>query len=389
MTRTIYDKKCVYLQPVDNANLMTALTSTPVVNQLLAQGDIAIDTKGELATYQVLNCDHYADETNITIRTTGSIKFTKNLTASFFKNHNELAQAGIGAMLMDAPLAEITKGTGFPCTIAKTTGVVTLTGASAATNHGLLALGQLVFIPEFGLRYIKTLSTSPNFTLDVTIDTDYTGDINPLETFNLANPLGTTNKLFNVLVKNDDGSYIVAYGCGADISFDISPDKQCSMSINFTSPDMRHVLSGIAPVITDEVEGLPIIWDFENSFYNTEAGVETSYFPQAVTLGRSIALEKLNYIGGRNTVRGYLNRASFKCAMKYDCDSTGQGLIASPRTIRGWSFYSAVQGVGIYLSTTQLHSVDLSAANGKHDSYSVAVDINHLSQSRVLFGIVK
>ena len=389
MARTIYDKKCVYIQPVDVADLNVDLTSTPAVNELLAQGDIAIDTKGELATYQTLNCTHYTDPSNVVIRTQGIIKFSKNLTASFFKNHNELAQAGIGVMYMNSPLVEITKNTGFPCTIDKTTGIVTLTGASAATNHALLIANQLVFIPAYGLRYISTFSASPNFTLDTTIDTDYTGDIYPLETFNIANPIGNTTKLFNLLVKNDDGSYIVAYACGCDITFEITPDKQCLMSLNFTSPDIVKVDSGITPTVTAEVEGLPIIWDFESSHYNTEAGVETAYFPQSVVLGRALEVEKLMYIGGRNTCRGYLNRSSFKCEMKFDCDSVGKALINAPRTIRGWSFYSTKQGIGIYLSKTQIGQTDFSVANEKHDSYSVMVDINHLPLSRVFFGIAK
>lgn len=255
MTRTIYDKKCVYVQPTAVANLMDDLDSAPAVNELLAHGDIVVDTKGELATFQTLNCSHYTDESNVVIRQQGTIKFSKNLTASFFKNHNEMAQAGIGAMLMDTPFVEITKNTGFPCTIAKATGVVTLTGTAPlpATNHGLLAAGQLVFIPGYGLRAIATMGTSPDFTLDVTIDTDFTGSILPLETFNIADPIGNKTNVFNVLIKNDDGAYIVAYACGCDIQFEVTQDKQCLMSITFTSPDIRKVESGITPTITSEV----------------------------------------------------------------------------------------------------------------------------------------
>ena len=389
MTRTIYDKKCVYVQPVVVADLMTDLTNDPTVNQLLVQGDIVVDTKGELATFQTLNCSHYADESNIVIRKQGTIKFSKNLTASFFANHNEMAQAGIGAMLMDTPFVEITKNTGFPCTIAKTTGIVTLTGTGAATNHGLLAEGQLVFIPGYGLRAIATMGTSPDFTLDVTIDTDFTGSILPLETFNIADPIGNKTNVFNVLIKNDDGAYIVAYGCGCDIQFEVTQDKQCLMSITFTSPDIRKVESGITPTITSEVEGLPIIWDFDNSYFNSEVGVETSYFPQMLTLGRSLTVEPLKSVGGRNNIRGYLNRSAFKCAMKFDCDVTGKALIASPRTVIGWSFYSVSQGIGLYFSKTQLGQIDFTSPNAKHDSYSVNVDINHLGTSKVLLGIVK
>ena len=389
MARTIYDKKCVYIQPVAIADYMTQLTGTPAVNELLAQGDITIDTKGELATFKTLNCSHYVDDENVQIRNTGVIKFSKNLTASFFKNHTDLAIAGIGAMKMDTPLAEITKGTGFPCTIDKTTGVVTLTGASAATNHGLLAQDQLVFIPGFGLRYVKTLSTSPNFTLDVTIDTAFTGSIYPMETFDLANPDGNKTKAFNLLIKNDDGAYIVAYGCNCAITFEITEDKQCIMSLSFTSPDISLVESGITPTITAETEGLPIIWNFENSYFNTEAGVETSYFPQSFTLGRTIEEEPLKYIGGRNGIQGYLNRATFKAMMKVDCDATGKTLTLTPRTVRGISFYSAVQGLGLYMCYTQQHSTGLSVANQKHDSYEVGLDINHNVKSRVLFGICK
>lgn len=398
MTRTIYDKKCVYVQPVVVADLMTDLTNDPTVNQLLVQGDIVVDTKGELATFQTLNCTHYADESNIVIRKQGTIKFSKNLTASFFANHNEMAQAGIGAMLMDTPFVEIPKNTGFPCTIAKTTGIVTLTGTGAATNHGLLAEGQLVFIPGFGLRSIAIMSASPNFTLDTKIDTDFlTGSILPLETFNIADPSGNKTYIFNVLIKNDDGDYIVAYGCGCDIQFEVTQDKQCLMSVTFTSPDMRLVARAAVEAgspltlsnVTDETEGLPIIWDFDNSYVNTEAGVETSYFPQVLTLGRSITVEPLKSVGGRNNIRGYLNRSAFKCAMKFDCDTVGKALIASPRTVAGWSFYSVSQGIGLYFSRTQLGQIDYTSANAKHDSYSVSVDINHMADSKVLLGIVK
>ena len=391
MTRTIYDKKCVYVQALPIADLMTPIGATPAVKEILVHGDITIDTKGELATFQTVNCNHYTDESNVVIRTQGTIKFSKNITASFFKNHNEMALAGFGSLLMDSPLVEIVKNTKVACTIAKTTGIVTITESvpATATAHGLLATGQLVYIPEYGLRSISDIGTSPTFTLDTTVDTDVTGYFYPLETFNIANPDGNKNHIFNVLVKNDDGAYIVAMGCGVDIQFEVTQDKQCLMSVTFTSPDMSKVESGVTPTITAEVEGLPIIWDFDVSFFNTEAGVETAYFPQMLTLGRGITVEPLKSVGGRNNIRGYLNRTAFKCAMKYDCDLNGKALISSPRTIFGWSFYSTLQGIALYFSKTQHGQIDYSSANSKHDSYGVNLDINHLGTSKVLFGIVK
>lgn len=388
--RTLYDVKRVGYQAVAAANYMDAIGATPAVQELLAQGDIVIDTKGELATYKMLNGTKYVDDTNAVVRQTGSIKFTRNFDASMFSTaHQDLMNAGFGEYLSTGTAEStsiIQSGKGGP-----------LSGADEfvfKSGSAVPVVGQLIHIPNYGVRLVTEVSGS-NVSVDRPIDTAISSDttINILRTFKMHNPKGTCDKSFNVIVENHQGSnaskeYIIAMGCNVMIEFNIVFEKQLTIAITFTSPDISLSTSGVTPVWTSEVLQNPWICNFTESIYIDASNAETPYFPQMIELGRSLAEEPLKYPGGRNNIRGYLNRVSIKPVFKLDIDTTGKLIrtAALTRSIVAWSFKQSQ--FAMYFPTCQGGAVDHTTNNSNHDAASVAYDVNHTT-SGVYFGLCK
>jgi hypothetical protein len=385
--RKLYDVKRVGYQSVASANYMDALGSSPALQEILVQSDIVIDTKGELATYKILNATKYVDDRNDVIRQKGSIKFTRNLGDSMFGVHKDLINAGLGEFLSAGTAANtsiITTGKGGPISGSDEFNV--------KSGSAMPVVGQLVHISGYGFRVvteIDTLKFSVDRPIDTAIATETSFDI--ADTYKMHNPKGTCDKSFNVVVQTHDGEYIVAMGCNCNIEFALNFDKQLTLAITFTSPDITLVNSGLTPTFTAESTiDQPWICNFSESIYVNSLNAEASYFPQSIDLGRSITEEPLMYPGGRNNIRGYLNRVSFKPVFKLDIDTVGKvirGLAQSYDSIIAWSFKQTQ--FGIYMNTCKGAQVDHTTNNSNHDAVTVNYDVNHRSDSVVMFGYLK
>ncbi len=389
--RTLYDVKRVGYQAVAAADYMDGIGSDPItLKQIAAQGDIVIDTKGELLSYKQLNSVRYVDDTNVVLRKTGSIKFTRNFDRGLFDNHADILNAGFGEYLStgtDENASIILTGKGGP-----------LSGSdyfSVKSGSEVPVKGQLVHIPGYGVRIVTDVGAS-KFSVDRPIANAFASGehiFNILKTFYLHNPKGTCDKSFNVVVENQKSSesgarqeFIVAMGCTVMVEFNLVFEKQLTVSITFTSPDIYMTDSNTLSAInwgSAEQASDPWICNLDESIYVNSSNAVTPYYPQMIELGRSLTEEQLKYPGGRNNIRGYFTRASLKPVIKVDIDEKGKLIrsYAAARDIVAWSFKQAQ--FAIYYPTCQGSVIDNVTNNSNFDAMSITYDVNHIPSATI------
>lgn len=382
----LYDLKTIGYQAKDPDDYMVELGGAPALKELLVHGDVVIDTKGELATYKILNSTRRVDERNKVIRTSGSIKVTKNFDSALFDSHKDLIDAGLGEFLSTGAASGgsiLTGGTG-----ASDSKFTVKSGSDSPVE------GQLIHIPGYGVRVVT--NASGGLTVDRPIDETISGEkaISILDTYSLHNPKGTCNKSFNVVVANhnitgETKEYIVAMGCNCMIDFSLNFDKLLTVSITFNSPDI-YVTDHLSckPTYTYEIASEPWVCNFDESIYIASDNHETPYFPQSIELGLTHTEEVLKYIGGgRNYVRGYLNIATIKPVFKLDIDTVGKMIRTAclAGDVFGYSFKQSQ--FALYMSKCQGSQVDHVINNNNHDAMSINIDANHLADSKIMLGI--
>ncbi len=367
--RTLYDIKSVAYDTQDYSNYLDEISTTGFQQILIHKDGLTIDTKSENVEFTELNGTRYTDGERIPIREIGSIKFTKNFDSSLLVNHSELVKAGLG---------NISAGTISTITIVSGKGSVT-TPFVITQDTATLAVGDLIYIPNFGFRAVATVDTETPFgcTVDTPLISTLTNAVCTVHrSIDLTNAIGNCEKTFNFVISLNDGDFIKMMGCGIQCEFNPVFEKQLTINFTVTSPlvTIESSITGFSTA-TAETKGTPVKCNFSKSLITDEDGEMVSYFPPSFDLGFSTALETIKAIGGLNNVIGYMNRNSIKPKITLDRIALCKSWVANPRFSRVYSFYQS--NFGVYIAGAKLTLIDNTTNMNNHDVISCELDANY------------
>lgn len=368
--RPNYDVKEVFYEDIAIGNYLNDIGSA--FKQILSNKDLVLETKGENAITSTLNGTRTVNDESTPLRISGSIKISKNFDSALMANHKEIIEAGLGS------LSSTNKGN---VTVTGGTGSVGTPFLTTSTTN--LANGNLVYIPNEGLRIITGIVANTSFTVDTPIDSAISTStvFKSLISCDITSPKGTCTKAFNVICKLSDGNYVVMYGCVPLIEFKVVFEKQIMITITFTSPEITEV-GTLTYTLTNETKGTPVKANFDSILITDDDGSLYGYAPQTFDLGWTATLEPQNAVGlARNNVQGYRVRTSILPKIQLDRFATTKAWALNPSYARLFSFYQST--FGIYIQEGTFFNVDKSVNNNNADSIMCDMNVNTKADKKV------